>query len=61
MSTVGEASVVPEGEEQIEYGRCTVCGRWVYGRFIQDITAYVAEVEHCPSRDTDPSTTSPTH
>ncbi|MEU4296325.1 hypothetical protein [Kitasatospora aureofaciens] len=54
MSAVGEAPVVPEGEEQTELGRCTVCGAWVRGRFVQDLTAYVAEVEHCPPPDADP-------
>ncbi|MER8105987.1 hypothetical protein [Kitasatospora sp. NPDC094016] len=34
-------------EERVELGLRLVCGNRVCGRFLRDLTAFVAEVEHC--------------
>ncbi|MEV7358224.1 hypothetical protein [Kitasatospora sp. NPDC091276] len=49
MSAVGGTPV--EAEERVERGLCLVCGRWVRGRFVRDLTQYTAEVDHCPPLD----------
>ncbi|KJY32589.1 hypothetical protein [Streptomyces sp. NRRL S-495] len=39
--------------DRVEYGRCTGCGDWAYGYFVEDLTASIARVKHCerdPSR-----------
>ncbi len=40
-----------------EHGRCATCGRWGQGRWLYDLTAYTAVVEHCPPRRESPQLT----
>ncbi|MGA5819751.1 hypothetical protein ACPC54_18060 [Kitasatospora sp. NPDC094028] len=53
MSVAG-GTPVEGGEERTEMGVCPVCGAWVRGRWLEDITQYIAAVEHCPPLDVRP-------
>jgi hypothetical protein len=44
VSAVGGKPV----EARVELGRCRYCGAWVRGAWVEDLTAHVAIVEHCP-------------
>ncbi len=44
----------PVEEDRSELGRCRYCGVWTRGRWIEDLTAHVAIVEHCPDPDEPP-------
>ncbi|MFF2954349.1 hypothetical protein ACFVVU_23765 [Kitasatospora sp. NPDC057965] len=35
-------------ETTVEWGVCPVCGAWVMGPLLEDLTLYTAAVEHCP-------------
>ncbi|GHF86785.1 hypothetical protein GCM10018790_75340 [Kitasatospora xanthocidica] len=38
------------GSDPVEYGRCVSCEGWGWGRWIEDLTASVALVQHCRIR-----------
>ncbi|MER5350564.1 hypothetical protein ABT093_09560 [Kitasatospora sp. NPDC002551] len=48
MSVAG-GTPVPQAadEDRNELGRCGACGAWTRGRYIRDLTAHTALVEHC--------------
>ncbi|MFE5582581.1 MAG: hypothetical protein HOW97_39810 [Catenulispora sp.] len=38
---------------RVELGQCRFCGAWTYGPWVEDLTAHIAIVEHCPDPDGD--------
>jgi hypothetical protein len=50
VSAVGETPVTTD---RPELGRCRFCGAWTRGPWVEDLTAHIAIVEHCPDPDAD--------
>ncbi|MFB7674405.1 hypothetical protein ACFC26_23630 [Kitasatospora purpeofusca] len=47
MNPPGGSPAPTPDKARVEYGRCSSCGDWAYGYFVEDLTASIARVQHC--------------
>lgn len=45
--TAADTGSVDVEEQTEEWGLCPACGKWAWGAFLADLTAYTAAVLHC--------------